>query len=119
MRKVLEQRLISLSSLISNNCKNLQISPMSKNLISQIVRSSSSAALNYGEAQSAESKRDFIHKISIVLKELRETHINLRILLESENPENRNDLIKAIDECDQLISIFYATVKTARKNIGN
>jgi four helix bundle protein len=56
----------------------------------QIVRSGSSPAPNYGEAQSAESKQDFIHNIKICLKELRETKIWLKII-------KRAELIKQVD----------------------
>ena len=84
-------------------------------LINQLLRSSASAALNYGEAQSAESKRDFIHKAGIVLKELRESHVNLKIFAESEIIENKIEMNSALDECNQLVSIFYKTIDTAKK----
>jgi four helix bundle protein len=69
----------------------------------------------YGEAQAAESRADFIHKMKVLLKELRETRICLRIICEKL-------LIKslqasgALDECNQLIGIFTKSVETARKN---
>jgi len=64
------------------------------------------AALNYAEAQSAESRKDFIHKTSIVLKELRESHVNLKIIVET----------GICSDQKRLIEIFHVTVHTARKN---
>jgi four helix bundle protein len=67
-----------------------------------MIRSATSSALNYGEAQNAESKRDFIHTTSIVLKELRETHINLQILYKTSlysNEEEIKVLLKRTMNC--------------------
>ena len=80
VRKELEERLINLSLEINELCKHLNGSFLSEHLMKQIIRSSSSAALNYGEAQGSESKGDFIHKVSVILKELRETKISLKLL---------------------------------------
>jgi four helix bundle protein len=99
MRKELEARLIYLSQKINNLCKHLDGSFMSDHLTKQIIRSSTSAALNYGEAQGAESRRDFIHKVSIVLKEIRETQISLKILSDSVTEEATEAMIFSQDEC--------------------
>ena len=85
-------------------------------LINQLLRSSASAALNYGEAQSAESRKDFIHKLSIVLKELRESHINLKIFSEAQIINDERKMTQALDESNQLVSIFYTTIQTAKNN---
>lgn len=82
----------------------------------QIIRSSSSAALNYGDVQSAESRKDFIHKNSIVLKELRETLIGLRILFESNSSRDDQELITIMKECNHLTAIFQKTVTTSKSN---
>ena len=78
----------------------------------QLVRSGISPAPNYGEAQSAESRRDFVHKMKICLKELRESLIWLRIIDRDRlcPPERLSDII---EESDELIAIFVASVKTA------
>ena len=114
MRKELENRLISLSQRINQLAKHLDNSFMSTHLSKQIIRSSTSAALNYGETQTAESKNDFIHKTSIVLKELRETQICLKLL--SRSIKENSDVNKefCLDECAQLVAIFHKTVITAR-----
>ena len=78
--KELESRLIDFAVEIIDLVKNNDDNYAGKHLSGQIIRSSTSAPLNYGEAQSAESRRDFIHKMQISLKELRETYVNLRII---------------------------------------
>ena len=79
----------------------------------QLVRSAISPALNYGEARSAESLKDFIHKLKISVKELRETHVSLRIIRDFNLVENSTE-IKEITECNELISILVATIKTCQ-----
>jgi four helix bundle protein len=81
-----------------------------------LLRSSASAALNYGEAQSAETKKDFVHKVGLVLKELRESNVNLKIILKTSIAANESDVVSVLDESNQLVSIFYRTVQTAKKN---
>jgi four helix bundle protein len=114
MRKELEARLISLSVNIEKICKGLIKGYMSEHLSKQIIRSSTSAALNYGEAQAAESKNDFIHKISVVLKELRETQISLSLLSGSITENQEQQMQVCQKECDELIAIFHKTVMTAK-----
>jgi len=115
MRKELEERLVNFSVLVFNLRKQVKKEYFGDYLINQLLRSSASAALNYGEAQSAESKKDFIHKIGIVLKELRESNVNLKILLKTRIVSDENMIIGALDESNQLVSIFYRTVQTAKK----
>jgi four helix bundle protein len=74
--------------------------------------------LVYGEAQSAESRKDFIHKIKILLKELRETRINLRIIAKKRLLPDSDNLNAALKESDELIRIFVKSTETARKNQG-
>lgn len=114
----LEARLVAFSVNIIRLTDTLRTKPATKSLVEQIRRSASAAALNYGEAQSAESKKDFIHKAGIVLKELRETFINLSIIISLEKLEGSKDnpLLEARKENDELIAIFYKTILTAKKN---
>ncbi|MCK5337303.1 MAG: four helix bundle protein [Bacteroidales bacterium] len=116
MRKEIESRLITLSVGVNKLVMSLVKSLLTMNLGDQMIRSSTSAALNYGEAQGAESKKDFIHKTSVVLKELRETGISLRILSESGVVGESVDINKLIEECNQLTAIFQKTITTARTN---
>ncbi|MBC8416600.1 MAG: four helix bundle protein [Candidatus Cloacimonetes bacterium] len=115
-RKDLEERLIKFAVLIIELSQNLKNTRAGNHLSGQIVRSGTSPALNYGEAQSAESHKDFVHKIKVVLKELRETHINLRIINYADLSQDKNLTFLAIGECDELISIYVKSVKTARKD---
>ena len=85
----------------------------------QIVRSGTAPSLNYSEAQSAESRNDFIHKMSVVLKELRETHSNLKIIFRAKLFLGQEiEIDKAIKENDELISIFVKSIETSRNKIS-
>ena len=115
----LEDRLITFSVLMITIAKELFGSEIGKILGRQLVRSGTSSALNYGEAQSAESRKDFIHKSKIVLKELRETSVAQRIILRSDLISQSSLLEKGISENEELIAIFAKSISTARKNMGN
>ncbi len=72
--------------------------------------------VNYGEAQGAESRKDFIHKMKICLKELRETQVWLRFLQELDL--GAEDAVESgVLEADELIAIFYTSLETARRNL--
>jgi four helix bundle protein len=85
-------------------------------MLNQLIRSCSSPSLNYSEAKSAESKRDFIHKMNVCLKELRETDVTLQIIERKMLLANKTILTEARIENDELISIFVASVQTASRN---
>jgi four helix bundle protein len=78
--KELEDRLISFSIQVVNLIKSLPEDRITNHLSGQLLRSSTSPALNYDEALGSESPRDFVHKLGIVLKELRESLNCLKIL---------------------------------------
>jgi four helix bundle protein len=81
----------------------------------QILRSGTSPAPNYGEAHSAESTQDFIHKMKVCLKELRETRVWLIMITKAQlKPENEIDPL--LTENVELVSIFVASIKTAKQN---
>ncbi|MFA6618241.1 MAG: four helix bundle protein [Candidatus Neomarinimicrobiota bacterium] len=115
----LEERLISFSTRIIEIVKAMPNDKVGSNLSNQLVRSGTSVSLNYGEAQSGESRRDFIHKIKIVLKELRETFICLKLIKRTHLLEDESVLDKVLDENDQLIAIFVKSVDTAQRNNEN
>ena len=113
----LEDRLVDFSVLIIEVSSNLQNSNAGRNMSNQIVRSGTSPALNYGEARSAESRKDFVHKVKIILKELRETRVSLKIINKANLfKKDLSFLHKATIECEELISIFVSSSKTAQKN---
>ena len=115
MRKILEDRLVNLASLVISMREQREKSEISDHLFGQVMRSMTSAALNYGEAQGAETRKDFAHKIGIVLKELRESHNNLKIISNSGIFKgDPNVMEKALDECNQLIAIFHKTAITLK-----
>jgi len=112
----LENRLIEFSVAIINLSRNMQKSYVAKHLSSQLIRSGTSVSLNYGEARSGESRRDFIHKLKIILKELRESHICLKIIEKTQLCSDVEAAKQIMNENNELISIFVKSIKTASKN---
>ena len=113
-RKELESRLIEFAVEIVRIAEKMPATRAGNHLADQIIRSGTSTALNYGEAQSAESKRDFVHKLGIVLKELRETQIALKIIERTKMVPPTSPVMNLDHECDELIAIFYRSIQTAR-----
>ena len=111
----LQDRLIDFAVRIIELSNALPETKAGKHICAQILRSGTSPAPNYGEAQSAESKADFIHKLKIALKELRETEIWLKILVRSGLIRNSATLTSLLKEKDELIAILYKSVQTAGK----
>ena len=100
----LHERLIDFAVEIITITDNLKVTKAGNHLSGQIVRSGTAPSLNYSEAQSAESRNDFIHKMSVVLKELRETHSCLKIIHRAKlYLKNEQDLILAVKENDELM----------------
>ena len=118
-KRDLEDRLIRFSVLIIKIAGEMPNNIAGKHLSGQLIHSGTSVSLNYGEAQSGESRKDFIHKIKIVLKELRETSICLKIIMQAKLFENTDKLRMAMDENNELISIFVKSVETAQRNINS
>lgn len=112
----LEERLIDFAVLILEVGESLFNTRAGSHIGGQIIRSGSSPALNYGEAQSAESRNDFVHKFKIILKELRETNVSLKIIKRKPLTKKVELTDKAMKECNELISIFVKSIETANKN---
>lgn len=112
----LEERLIKFAVNIIEMANSLPSSPIGNHLQGQIVRSATSPALNYGEAQGAESRKDFIHKMSICLKELRETFVAIKIIKYAKLSLKEGLLESCLLENNELISIFVKSIETAKKN---
>ncbi len=110
----LVERLTDFSVAVIGIAENLPNTRAGNYLAGQMIASGTSPALHYGEAQDAESNQDFIHKIKVVLKELRETSIALNIINKLKISKDQDSLSVIRDENNQLISIFVTTVKTAR-----
>ena len=112
---VLEDRLIDFAV---NACRLLPQTAGSRvgdHIGGQLLRSATSSAANYAAVRGAESRRDFIHKMQVCLKELRESHLWLRILdrLEFEPAASITPLLR---EANELVSIFVKSIVTAKKN---
>ena len=112
----LEERLINFAVRIINIVEALPNTQAGNHIAGQSVRCGTAAAPNYGEAQSAESPRDFIHKMKIALKELRETLVWLKVILKKRLLINLKEVESLITETNELISIFVTSIKTAKKN---
>lgn len=111
----LEDRLIAFAVRVIRVAEALPKTPVGNHIRGQLARSGTSPAPNYGEAQSAESRGDFVHKLKIVLKELRETRVWLLMIMRAELIKPVSTLDPLIQETDELISIFVTSVKTATK----
>lgn len=111
----LEDRLIDFGSRVIDVVEALPKSVAGKHLGGQLVRSGTSPAFNYGEAQAAESRDDFIHKMKISLKELRETMVCLK-LIRKRKYFSEEKLLPLLQENNELISIFVKSISTARDN---
>ena len=111
----LEDRLVDFACMCLEVCDLLPNTKTGQNLEFQFSKSSTASALIYGEAQAAESKADFIHKMKVVLKEIRESRVNLKII--KRKPVIINDKVdKAFNEASELIAIFLKSVETAKQN---
>ncbi len=111
----LEERLINFGVKMILTAEKLPKTFAGNHLAGQLIRSGTSRALNYGEAISAESRNDFIHKMKVALKELRETNNCLKIINQINWLGNELTSID-LKECNELISIFVKSVGTAQKN---
>ena len=112
----LQDRFIDFAVRIVKLSEAIPESKAGKHICAQVLRSGTSPAPNYGEAQSAESRADFIHKLRIALKELRETEIWLKIIIRSELIKPPEQLAPLLQETDELISILFKSVETAKRN---
>jgi len=112
----LEERLIDFAVEIINFVDGLPNTKAALHLGGQLLRSGTSPALNYGEAKGAESKNDFLHKMMVCLKELRESYNCMRILCRAKIYKNEQQLKELINECNELISIFVKSINTASKS---
>lgn len=109
----LEDRLIDFAVRLVRLSARLPKTAAGRHIAGQILRSGTSPAPNYGEARGAESTADFVHKVRIVLKELNETSIWLRVIERSQILKTEL-LTDIINENSELCKIFTASLKTAR-----
>jgi len=112
----LQNRLIDFSVNLIKALDHLPNTIIGKYLKGQLTRSGTSPALNYAEACDAESKKDFIHKIKIVLKELRETFVGVTIIKRL-HLLDLDQLSVLLKECEELIAILKRSHTTAKTNL--
>ena len=112
----LEQRLIDFAVRIVKLSACLPRTSAGKHIAGQILRSGTSPAPNYGEARGAESRADFVHKVRIVLKELNETSIWIRLIHRSQMLKSEL-LVNIMTENTELCRIFTSSLKTARTTL--
>jgi len=112
----LEERLVNFSILVIDVVELLPNTPAARHIAGQLVRSGTSPAPNYGEAQSSESRKDFIHKIKVVLKELRESRVWLKLIIRKKYIETEKIVERGLSECEELIRIFAKSIETAKSS---
>jgi four helix bundle protein len=113
----LEDRLVEFASRIIDIVEALPNTRAGNYIANQLVRCGLAPALLYGEVQSAESREDFIHKMKIAVKELKETRVCLKLITRKQmiKPIMRLDNVRK--ENEELIAIISSGIETARKNI--
>ena len=112
----LEDRLVEFACMCLRVCDLLPNSKSGQNLEYQLSKSGTAPALIYGEAQAAESRADFLHKMRMVLKEIKETRINLKIIIRK--PVLIHECVdKAFKESNELMAIFIASIQTAKQKM--
>lgn len=112
----LEERLLTYSTRMIRLVESLPNTRTGNHIANQLLRSGTAAYPHHGEAQAAESQRDFIHKMMIALKELRESERWLFLIQRVPLVDPPKKLNELIDETDALIRIFVTSINTAREN---
>ena len=105
----LENRLVEYGVNIISLCRKLPNDLAGRHLSGQLLRSGTALPLNYAEARGAESLKDFRHKLSIVVKEARESHVNIK-MIKGANLSTGALIDHLLDESNQLTAIFVSTI---------
>ena len=112
----LEERLLEFASAVIDLSEKLPNTRAGNHLAGQLLRAGTSPYGNHGEAQGAESAEDFIHKMKICLKELREALRWARLIERKRWLASDSRLAFVLREGDQLIRIFKSSIQTAERN---
>lgn len=113
----LDNRLLSFAARIGTAVDALPDTRLGRHVASQLIRSGTSPAPNYSEGCAGESRNDFIHKLAICLKELRESRVWLRLIVRTALLPARR-MAPLLDECDQLCRIIGQSLVTAKRRSG-
>lgn len=111
----LEERLLDYAARIMRLAEKLPSTRAGNHVAAQILRCGTSPLPNHGEAQGAESPRDFIHKMRICLKELRETRRWLRLIQRVPMIKSPAQVEPLLEETESLIKIFFTSIRTAQR----
>lgn len=112
----LEERLLGFASAVIDLSEKLPNTRAGNHVAGQILRSGTSPYPNHGEAEDAESRDDFVHKLKICLKELRETRRWARLVRHKGWAKDDPTLLFVLREAEELIRIFFSSIQTARRN---
>lgn len=112
----LENRLLEFAANIVELTESLPNTRAGNHIAGQLLRCGTSCLSNHGEVEAAESRRDFLHKLRICLKELRETKRWLRLVARVKKLGSPANFVTCLDEVEELIRIFVASIRTAEKN---
>jgi four helix bundle protein len=115
----LEERLLDYAAEIIRLTERLPHSRAGNHVAGQLLRSGTSPLPNHGEAQAAESRDDFVHKLSICLKELRESRRWLRLILRVPLTRETKSVETLVSETEELIRIFAKSIRTAKSAVGS
>ena len=111
-----EDKLVDFTCRMIEVIETLPNSRSGNYIAGQLIRSCHSPTFNYGEAQAAESLNDFIHKMGVVLKELKECRTALKVIRKKELIKPIQKLVGVFDETEQLIAIIAKSIITAKEN---
>jgi four helix bundle protein len=111
----LEDRLLDFAARIIRVSESMKPTPAGRHVGDQLLRSGTSPFANHGEAEGAESLNDFVHKLRICYKELRESRRWMRLAQRADLLDQPERLTPLLDEADELIRIFAASLRTADK----
>jgi four helix bundle protein len=114
----LEERLLNYAAAIIRLVETMPRTRSATHVGGQLLRSGTSPLFNHGEAQSAESREDFIHKLKVCLKELHETNRGLKLIMRVPLVKDPESVFSTLIETDELVRIFSASIKTAKSRTG-
>ncbi len=112
----LEERLLEFAARIIRVSESMKRSRAGNHIADQLLRSGTSPFGHHGEAEGAESRDDFIHKLKVCYKELRESRRWLRLVQKAELIARPTLLESLLNEADELVRIFASSIRTAQRN---
>ncbi|MEO6166378.1 MAG: four helix bundle protein [Chitinophagales bacterium] len=119
MKFNLQNRLIDFTVQCCDLAESLPKTRTGNHLADHFIRAGISPSLNYSEATRAESRNDFVHKMKICIKELRETLVCMKIITLKKMHPDHEPIIKLMKENDELVAIFHKSITTAKSNTSS